>query len=83
MSKKIDIYNRALEEADYVIMNKATIRQTAKAFKMSKSAVYRDVKVLLKEYSLDKSKKVEEVLSENKRLRHIRGGHATKRKYAK
>ena len=83
MVKKIDIYIRALEEADYVIMNKATIRQTAKAFKMSKSAVYRDVKVLLKEYSLDKSKKVEEVLSENKRLRHIRGGHATKRKYAK
>ena len=83
MIKKLDIYDRILEEADYVIMNKATVRKTAQVFKMSKSAIYRDIKVLLKEYSLDKSKKVEEILKENKRLRHIRGGEATKRKYQK
>ena len=83
MSKKIDIYNRALEEADYVIVNNATVRQTAKEFGMSKSCVYRDLSELLPQYNLKMSAEVISVFQINKALRHIRGGQATKRKYAK
>lgn len=83
MIKKLEIYERVLKEADYVIVNNATVRQTAKEFGMSKSCVYRDLSELLPQYNLKMSAEVISVFQINKALRHIRGGQATKRKYAK
>lgn len=83
MIKKLEIYERVLKEADYVIVNNATVRQTAKEFGMSKSCVYRDLSDLLPQYNLKMSAEVISVFQVNKALRHIRGGQATKRKYAK
>ena len=83
MVKKLEIYERVLKEADYVIVNNATVRQTAKEFGMSKSCVYRDLSELLPQYNLKMSAEVISVFQVNKALRHIRGGQATKRKYAK
>lgn len=83
MVKKLEIYERVLKEADYVIVNNATVRQTAKEFGMSKSCVYRDLSELLPQYNLKMSAEVISVFQINKALRHIRGGQATKRKYAK
>ncbi len=83
MIKKLEIYERVLKEADYVIVNNATVRQTAKELGMSKSCVYRDLSELLPQYNLKMSAEVISVFQVNKALRHIRGGQATKRKYAK
>lgn len=83
MIKKLEIYERVLKEADYVIVNNATVRQTAKEFGMSKSCVYRDLSDLLPQYNLKMSAEVISVFQVNKALRHIRGGQATKRKYTK
>ena len=83
MIKNLEIYERVLKEADYVIVNNATVRQTAKEFGMSKSCVYRDLSELLPQYNLKMSAEVISVFQINKALRHIRGGQATKRKYAK
>ena len=83
MIKKLEIYERVLKEADYVIVNNATVRQTAKELGMSKTCVYRDLSELLPQYNLKMSAEVISVFQVNKALRHIRGGQATKRKYAK
>lgn len=83
MIKKLEIYERVLKEADYVIVNNATVRQTAKELGMSKSCVYRDLSELLPQYNLKMSAEVISVFQVNKALRHIRGGQATKRKYTK
>ena len=83
MIKKLEIYERVLKEADYVIVNNATVRQTAKEFGISKSCVYRDLSEVLPQYNLKMSAEVISVFQVNKALRHIRGGQATKRKYAK
>ena len=37
------IEERAVEIADYIIENSATVRQTAKQFRISKSTVHKDV----------------------------------------
>lgn len=83
MIKNLEIYERVLKEADYVIVNNATVRQTAKEFGISKSCVYRDLSEVLPQYNLKMSAEVISVFQVNKALRHIRGGQATKRKYAK
>lgn len=78
-----DIIDRIVEEANYISETGATVRATAKVFKISKSTVHKDVAERL--YHVDKRlyKKVKKVLEKNLSERHIRGGEATKRKYAK
>ena len=41
--KKLQIEERAVEVADYIIQNNATVRQTARKFGISKSTVHKDV----------------------------------------
>ena len=78
------IYNeRCVREALYVIKHKATVRETAKAFGVSKSTVHKDVTERLKKTNVKLYYKVKEILDENFSIRHIRGGEATRRKYAK
>lgn len=72
---------RAVELARYIIENNATVRQTAKKFNISKSTVHKDVSERLKNINEGLCNQVRAVLEENKSVRHIRGGKATKEKY--
>ena len=72
---------RACEVAVYMIETGATVRAAARHFGISKSTVHKDLTQRLKQYNHALYIQVREVLDENKRERHIRGGMATRRKY--
>lgn len=75
------IEERAISIADYIIENNATVRQTAKAFGISKSTVHKDVTERLSQINPTLAISARKVLDTNKSERHIRGGMATKQKY--
>lgn len=75
------IEERCQKIADYVIEKKATVRQAAQRFCISKSTVHKDLIERLPEVNFLKSQMVRMVLDQNKAERHIRGGMATKMKY--
>lgn len=75
------IEERAVNIANYIIENNATVRQTAKKFGISKSTVHKDVAERLLHINPSLAKQARIVLDVNKSERHIRGGMATKEKY--
>lgn len=75
------IEERAVEIANYIIENKATVRQTAKQFGISKSTVHKDVTERLIHINPSLASETRRVLDINKSERHIRGGMATREKY--
>lgn len=75
------IEERAIEIANYIVENNATVRQTAKAFGISKSTVHKDVTERLVQVNPSLAAETRKVLDVNKSERHIRGGMATKEKY--
>ena len=75
------IEERAMSIANYIIDNNATVRQTAKAFGVSKSTVHKDVTDRLAQVNPRLAMQARKVLDVNKSERHIRGGLATKEKY--
>ena len=75
------IEERAVEIANYIIENNATVRQTAKQFGISKSTVHKDVTERLIQINPSLANRARVVLDLNKSERHIRGGMATKEKY--
>ena len=75
------IEERAVEVATYIIENNATVRQTAKAFGVSKSTVHKDVTDRLAQLNPSLAAAARKVLEINKSERHIRGGMATRVKY--
>ena len=77
----LTIYERAKEEAKYIIANKATVRQTAVATNVSKSTVHKDVTEVLNLYHDPLKAECAKVLEANKNERHLRGGEATKQIY--
>ncbi len=77
------IEDRVLSVADYIIENKATIRETAKFFGVSKSTIHKDTTERIFDLNPKKAIEVEKVLLFNKSERHLRGGEATRKKYIK
>ena len=79
------ICDRAVILGRYIIENKATVRSCAEHFSkelgISKSTVHKDISERLPKISPSLYPKVKEIIEENKRERHIRGGLATKHKY--
>ena len=75
------IEERAMGIGAYIIENNATVRQTAKAFGVSKSTVHKDCVERLVMINPSLASQVRKVLNANKAERHIRGGLATKEKY--
>jgi putative DeoR family transcriptional regulator (stage III sporulation protein D) len=75
------IEERAVNIANYIIENNATVRQTAKKFGISKSTVHKDVAERLLHINPSLARQARIVLDVNKSERHIRGGMATKEKY--
>lgn len=76
------IEERAMEIAGYIIENNATVRQAAKHFGISKSTVHKDITERLAQVNPTLAAQAGKVLLVNKQERHIRGGLATKEKYA-
>ena len=83
MVKKLEIYDRALMEGQYILATNSTIRGIAKTFRISKSTVHKDLTKRLLECDKIMYDKVQKVLQRNKSIKHIRGGLATKIKYLK
>jgi putative DeoR family transcriptional regulator (stage III sporulation protein D) len=75
------IEERAVELANYIIENKATVRAAAKKFGISKSTVHKDVTERLVQINSVLAEEAKAVLDKNKAERHIRGGLATRAKY--
>ncbi|PWM49807.1 MAG: sporulation transcriptional regulator SpoIIID [Clostridiales bacterium] len=76
------IEQRVLEIANYCLNNNATVRESAKRFGISKSTVHKDITERLPELNHELYEEVKKVLETNKAERHLRGGEATKQKYA-
>lgn len=72
---------RVKEVANYIYETKATVRQTAKIYGVSKSTIHKDVTERLLKIDPELANRVKKVLRFNKAERHIRGGEATRRKY--
>ncbi len=70
----MDIEERAIRIAQYIVENDATIRAAARKFGVGKTTVHDDVTKRL-------AAQAREVLAVNKADRHNRGGVATKKKY--
>lgn len=75
------IKERTVQIALYVVQTKSTVRSIAKRFGVSKSTVHHDLTVRLPLIDDNLAKEVNDVLQYNKRVRHIRGGIATRKKY--
>ncbi|MDE5564348.1 MAG: sporulation transcriptional regulator SpoIIID [Oscillospiraceae bacterium] len=74
--------DRAVTLGVYILEHKATVRAAAKQFGISKSTVHKDVSERLPYIRPELAEEVHAILVQNKQERHIRGGLATKRKYA-
>lgn len=81
VSIKDNLEQRACDLALYIIENRATVRQAARQFGVSKSTVHKDIAERLPLFNRRLYLQVKEILDENKAQRHIRGGLATRKKY--
>ena len=75
------IEQRAVKTAEYIIETKATVRQAARKFGVSKSTVHKDITSRLSMFTPSLANEARAVLEVNKKERHIRGGLATREKY--
>ncbi|MGN0819366.1 MAG: sporulation transcriptional regulator SpoIIID [Christensenellaceae bacterium] len=75
--------SQIFDEAIYIITKQSTIRETAKAFAISKSTVHKHLSKDLKEIDDELYVKVKTLLDKNFQEKHIRGGLATKKKYSR
>ena len=79
---KAAIEKRVLLAAQYIAETGATVRQTARKFGVSKSTVHKDMETRLPRLSDALAREVAAVFARNKAERHLRGGEATRRRYA-
>ena len=76
------IERRVLRAAEYIAVNGATVRRAARVLGVSKSTVHKDMELRLPQLSEPLAREVAAVFARNKAERHLRGGEATKRRYA-
>lgn len=76
------IRKRAVRVAQHILQTSDTVRQTAEVFGISKSTVHKDVAERLPRINKEMSEQVKDILDNNKAERHLRGGEATRQKYA-
>ena len=81
-SLKGNVYDRSVILGRYITEHGATVRDAAAEFNISKSTVHKDVTERLRGCDPELCAQVREVLEKNKAERHMRGGEATKHKYA-
>lgn len=70
-----------MDEALYIIYNNATVREAAKYFKISKSTVHKDITERLIKINKSLYQKIQIIMDNHLKTRHIKGGEVTKNKY--
>lgn len=75
------IQERVLEISRYIMDTRATVRQVARNFGVSKSTVHKDMTERLPRINRNMARDVKKILDMNKAERHLRGGEATRRKF--
>ena len=77
------IYKRIKEESDYILKENLTVREIAKKINVSKSTVHKDLNERLYNIDIKLYNKINEILEEHIKTRHIKGGESTRLKYLK
>lgn len=77
------ILKRVLDEANYMLNTKETIREVATVFNVSKSTVHKDLHERLRNINFELFEQIDSILKYHIDVRHIRGGQSTKKKYEK
>lgn len=77
----MDNENRVIKMALEMIDGNKTVRQVAKIVGYSKSTVHNDLTTKLENMDIELYQRVKDILEYNKKIRHIRGGEATRIKY--
>lgn len=72
---------RSVVLGEYLLEHRATVREAARVFGISKSTVHKDVTERLRHVNNALCLEVQELLNKNKQERHLRGGEATRKKY--
>ena len=72
---------RCVALGKYIVRTGATVRETARAFGISKSAVHKDVHDRLPLAHPGLHAEVREILDYHQAVRHLRGGAATRRRW--
>ncbi len=72
---------RCVRVAQYMLERRATVRQAASAFGLSKSSVHKDMCQRLPRVDAKLARQIASLLEYNKAVRHLRGGEATRRRY--
>ncbi len=72
---------RCLTVAHYMLEKRATVRQAAKVYGLSKSSVHKDMCQRLPRIDPRLARQVAALLQYNKAVRHLRGGEATRQRY--
>ena len=75
------IIKRVIDEANYMLDTKKTIREIAKIFNVSKSTVHKDLHERLLDIDYNLYEEIDSILKYHIDIRHIRGGESTKKKY--
>ena len=75
------IYDRVINESNYIIKTNKTIREVANMFGVSKSTVHNDIRKRLIVIDKKLYGKVSSILEYHVDIKHIRGGESTKRKF--
>ena len=68
------ISKRVVDEANYMLKTKDTIRNIANIYNVSKSTVHKDLSERLKKIDENLSKSIENIMQEHIETRHIKGG---------
>ena len=75
------IARRCITIARYMLEHRATVRQAARVFGLSKSSIHKDMIRRLPQVDRSLAQEVASLLRYNKAVRHLRGGEATRRRY--
>ena len=82
MCMREDLRERCLRLAQYVAQEGATVREAARRVGVSKSLAHRELTKRLLHVDAQLFCRVRQVLLYHKAVRHLRGGEATKRRFA-
>jgi putative DeoR family transcriptional regulator (stage III sporulation protein D) len=78
---KDPILKKVIDIADFTIEFKATTRQTAENFGVSKSSVHKYLTKYLPKIDPGRYQEVRQILDYNDAMKHVRGGRALVKKY--
>lgn len=77
----LNLDERTLLFADYILENRCTIRSAAKHFNIPKSTLHNNIQTRLKYIDYSKYVRLQKLLDLNFNTKHIHGGESTKQKY--